>query len=170
LESVITTLGGVTDTHGGSDPSGLQTEQIPMFDQVHIPTGFMPDGIENLLPTSVTLTFENHLIRNYILGVDGDHSSLDAFSISSGQRKLSGSMGFQSGTSGKIAYVQNAGMGDAWSGSDTDLNFADLIRISGDDYRCLWSAAPPTLNTQKVVVELEFVLIATTPGFHITVG
>ncbi len=113
------------------------------------------------------MTFENNLIRNYILGVEGEASSLDAFSISAGQRKLSGSMAFQSGTTGQIAYIQNAGVSGAWS---TDLNFANLITVSGDDYRCLWSAAPPTLNTQKVVVELEFVLIATTPGFHITVG
>lgn len=164
LEQATTVSGGLVD--GNSNTSGLVAEQIPMFDQVLVDSAFFPTGnCHDLLMTSMTFTLNNNLVRNYVLGC-GDYSSLDAFSISSGQRKFEGQATFQSGTSGKIAYVRNVGVGPAPASANL-LNFANIIRVSGTNYRTLWSAAPPSLGTGKVQTELKFDLIATQPGLGI---
>jgi hypothetical protein len=160
----------------GVDATGMATEQIPMFDRVSIDEAFLPVSIQNAIPTNISFTIANNLKENYVLGVGGT-SSLNAFSISAGQRMLTGKIGFQSGLDGTIGIVAVAGTGGnggfrIYKSQDPDGSdpSAILIDVSGDDYYPVWNAAPPTLSTELVTYESEFKLIAKTPGFHITIG
>lgn len=169
-EEAQVAYGGTTNFNGGADPTGLVLEQIPMFDQVKVNLSMLPGNQSEgtyLLPIGVTFSMDNKLVRNYVLGLDNS-SSLNALSISAGQRVLSGTMKFQSGQSGQIAYVTNAGAGKQAEGNF--LDFAGLIQIDASKYVPIWSAAPPQLNTGKVIIELEYQLVAVSPGFWITIN
>lgn len=164
---------GMTTPSGSADgmmpPADLALEQIIMFDRVQVGAGMNPaDGdCENLIPVKLTLTIDNKLQQNYVLGCGSD-SSLDAWSISAGQRTIHGSITFQSGTSGSTQFVRTAGVDLSSSGSLIKISDAShtLVDIKGNDFYCLWSAKPPTLGIDKVVVDLDFTLVARSPGLY----
>ena len=163
----VTLMGSTGESTGGNVDaykSEFITEQIPMFDTVIVGEGMNPAGsCEFLQPIGCSLTIDNKLQQNYVLGCGTEKSSLDAYSISAGQRTISGTMRFMSGENGQINYPKLVGMG---AGGGTLLNFADMIKIDGTKFRPLWAAKPPQLGVEKVVVELEFVMIATEAGLH----
>lgn len=169
-QSVLTTAGGSFDGSGGigADAAGLELEQIPQFDQVFINYGMLPATSATLIANKVSFKIDNKLKAAYVLG-DTTASSLDAFSLYSEGRTLSGSMTFQSGTTGQIAYIKNAGMtGQATTGDF--INFANLIKIPAANYYAVWDASPPSLETGLTTYSSGFTLLAKTPGFHMTIA
>lgn len=162
---------GVTDAGSlstmGNSPSGIVTEQIPMFDRIRIGSSFYPGGVSKLLMTNFTFELNNNLTRNYVFDYSGNYSSLDAFSISVGQRTMKGTATFQSGAANPslIGIVNSVGVTEP---SGYLLNIHDgstlLLNIPATSFYVLWSAAPPTLNTGKVQVEMQYQLIAKGTG------
>ena len=141
----------------GFAPSEIaqQVYQIPMFDQV--------TGAENLLPvtngvvTSVEIVIDNKLQRNYVLG---STQGLDAYSISAGQRLVTGRVSWQSSATGYFDFITGAGTGTA-----TNLvNFADVFSINLAAGRLLFGATPPPVNVNKLVGEADFTVLTDKPG------
>lgn len=181
---VDTTYGGDFTSLGiGATPTGIALEQIPVFDQVVVNYDMLPVSHEYALVSGVEFTIDNQLEPAYILGAAGtaagsttdgtggevtNGSSLDAFTLYSKGRVLSGSMTFQSGTTGKLGYVKNAGTGDAATGDF--VNFAGLVGISASKYVPVWNAAPPELSTNLTTYTLPYRLVANEAGFHISVS
>jgi hypothetical protein len=168
-DSAGTVDGYLTQSAGSlGTPDPLDVEQIVMFDRVALGTGMNPgtQGCTSLLPIGFTLTMDNKLQQNYILGCGGNWSSLDAWSISAGQRLISGTVRFQSGSNGTIQYVKNVGTTGGDAGAGDLININDMIVVDGTEFMVLWGAKPPSLGVDKVIVELTFTLIARTPGLH----
>lgn len=144
----------------GSGPTGTTwtDEQIPMFDQVKNVQNIMPDDTGQ--PISFEFSVANNLIRNYVLG---SPAGLDAWSVSNGQRDLTGSVTWQSGESGiigednQIGQVINAGV-KIPSASTVNIGF---ITIDVADALVLWGAQPPALNpNDRVTCTANFQLIS----------
>lgn len=143
---------------GGPGSAAWKDEQIPMFDQVKNVQNIMPEGTGQ--PISFELSVQNHLIRNYVLG---SPAGLDAWSVSNGQRDLTGTVTWQSGETGiigsdnDIGQVINAGLRDP-SASVVNIGF---ITIDLANALVLWGAQPPALNpNDRVTCTANFQLIA----------
>ncbi len=135
-------------------------EQIPMFDQVTGVDLMMPANLG--VPISITLSVNNNLLRNYVLGSE---TGLDAWSISSGQRDLTGTITWQSlGTGdGDIGQVVNAGLVDPGAIS---LAFSPLLTFDLTDAYVLWGAQPPVASPQdRITASAPFQIISSTYGF-----
>ena len=161
---------------GGATNSNYFTEQIPMFDRVYVDSGFLPTGnTDNQIPISLTFTCNNNLQANYVLAVD-TFGSLNPFSISRGQRLLSGSMGFQSGYSpnSQLSVIMNAGASDGVGGfkiyepgNYNTVNIGStLLDIKGSNFVPIWNAAPPTIGTDRITYDVEYKLLAKSAGIH----
>lgn len=173
--SGIVTTKSIGEMSGVSD-GGYATEQIPMFDRVSIDSGFLPTGsTEDQIPISLSFTCNNNLQANYVLGVD-TAGSLNPFSISKGQRLLSGTMGFQSGfgSGSKLAIIMNTGASSGVGGFkiyepgnyNSTSNGSAMVDISGSAFVPIWNAAPPTIGTDRVTYDVEYKLLAKSPGIH----
>lgn len=183
------TNGEIGEMDGDTSWDGdYSPEQIPMFDRIVIDTGFLPLDESRmgspgnfLVPIGLTFTVNNNLNRNYVLSVgdansSGDVGSLNAFSINRGQRLLSGSMKFQSGytsSNAKLAIIMNSGRsggsansGFAIYGSSVDgtYNGTKILHVDGSKFFPVWSAAPPTVGTDRLTYEAEFKMVAKQPG------
>lgn len=170
----ISAYGG--DSESTTDDTTMVVEEIPMFDAVYGVKQNLPiDNNGNSVgePISFTFTINNNLIRNYVLG---SLRGLDAFSIASGQRELTGEVSWQSlgnaessynGTIGQIintgttTTTQDIFIGGTFSGSVPASAPTDAIfRINMSQAMLLWGARPPVLNTGKVTASANFQLIA----------
>lgn len=174
------TLG--SSTRIGGDPVGtdislysstLEVEEIPNFDQVfgvreNLPTDQNGNPVGE--PISFTFSINNNLVRNYVLG---SARGLDAFSIASGQREMTGSMSWQSlgaaasTYNGTIGQVVNVGITDPASitkniyvGGTNDDDTDSIFKINMQEALLLWGATPPQLNTGKVTASANFQLLA----------
>ena len=173
LSDAVGTVGGINPS-GGSvgtlSPAPMALEQIAMFDQAVIGPGMNPAGCEYLLPTSVTITINNNLQRNYILGCASGRSSLDTWSISSAQREITAQATFISGLNNALKYIQNAGVDIDDSGTALVAIYGDqagsnaLLDIDSNRFITLWGATPPTLGTERMNVELKCTFLAKEPG------
>lgn len=180
---------GATGSTGGStriggDPVGtdissytstIEVEEIPNFDQVFGVRENLPqdqNGNPVGEPISFTFTINNNLIRNYVLG---SARGLDAFSVASGQRELTGSMSWQSlgaghsgaDVNGSIGQILNVGITDPsastkniYVGGTNSDETGNIFRINMEEGLLIWGAAPPQLNTGKVTASANFQLIA----------
>jgi hypothetical protein len=184
------TNGLIGSVSGNSNWDGAyETEQIPMFDRIVIDPGFLP--LENsliadfgnyIVPVGFSFTINNNIQPNYVLGV-GDSSSssevgsLNPFSLTYGQRNLSGTMKFQSGykdVNSKLAVVMNAGRsadnantGFTIFGSSINsvLNTSPILNISGEAFFPVWDAKPADIQTgDRITYEAAFKLVAKAPG------
>lgn len=132
-------------------------EQIPMFDQVFNVEDMMPESLG--VPVNFELSVNNNLIRNYVLGSE---TGLDAWSISSGQRDLTGTVTWQSTTTGAIGQVLNAGLVDP----GTVQLLIGPITIDLTSAYVLWGAQPPAINpNDRVTASAPFQIINSTYGF-----
>jgi len=166
----------------GGDPVGtdvssysatLEVEEIPMFDQVFGVRENLPkdqNGNPVGEPISFSFTIKNNLERNYVLG---SNRGLDAFSISSGQRDLTGDISWQSlgyaagGNNGTIGQVINVGVTDPanstkniYIGGTFEDDGNAIFKINMEQALLLWGASPPTLGTDRVTASAKFQLIA----------
>lgn len=177
---------GSNEDRIGGDPIGsdistdtdtMRVEEIPMFDVVYgIKENLPVDQNNNPVgePVSWSFTINNNLIRNYVLG---SARGLDAFSIASGQRELTGeatwvSLGAAEGTyNGTIGQVINVGVResnqDIWIAGTTDPTAIGttapgdaIFAINMSQALILWGARPPQLNTGKVTCSANYQLIA----------
>lgn len=149
---------GLAGSGSGSvslNPADIYEEEIPMFDKITGVKELLPVNNGNTiygLPTSFSFKIMNNLQRNYILG-----ESLDAWSVSSGQRDLTGSVSWISNVSGNISHIRNTGL---TGGGIIDI--AGVLTIDLGNAYLIWSATPPTLNTEKISVSSNFQMIAKT--------
>jgi len=127
----------------------LILEQIPQWDVVRIegaPTGMHVVGF--------TLDIANNLIRNYTMGDNTGASpfGLNATSISANQRRVSGTLQWQSNMDGTIAQILGTGL---------ETLIITIFSPEGPFVlqmnNCLWNAVAPRLSaTDRVVVETSF--------------
>jgi len=117
--------------------TSLTTVQIPMWDAVKIEGA--PDG---MYIVGFSLEIDNQLQRNYTMGNQNTASpwGLNATSISAGQRRITGSITWQSDDSGKINTVLGSGIRELkiTIGTPTTNQVFTLNN-------CLWNAVPPRL-------------------------
>lgn len=188
-QDAVAALGGNAqedDTAVGGSPIGvdistetatMKIEEIPMFDVVYgIKENLPVDHNGNFVgePISWSFTINNNLIRNYVLG---SARGLDAFSIASGQRELTGeatwqSLGADAGAyNGTIGQVVTTGTTetsqDIWIAGTTDPTAIgttapndSVFSIDMSQAMILWGARPPTLNTGKVTCSANYQLLA----------
>ena len=161
---------------GESGFDTLVVEEIPMFDAVYgIKENLPVDHNSNPVgePTQWSFTINNNLIRNYVLG---SLRGLDAFSIASNQRILTGEVTWQSlgnaegAYNGTIGQVVNAGIATTsqdifiagtFTGAVPATAPVDAIfKINMSEAMILWGARPPVLNTGKVTASANYQLIA----------
>lgn len=154
-------LPGVAD---GADVSGqLVTEQIPLFDACSV-TG-APEG---MFITGFSIEVNNNLQRNYTMGsgdsgTDSDSGpagrsqyspfGLNATSISANQRRVSGTITWQSDYQGYISQVLGTGLESM------------VIRIANIQLtlnQVMFTAEPPTLSTgERMTVQSSFTALGT---------
>lgn len=134
-------------------------EQIPMFDQVTGVSDLMPQsGMGE--PISVTFEVNNNLMRNYTLG----QQTLDAYSVSAGQRDVTGEISWQStGNTAALGYVTIGGS----KTMTASLDFAGLVTLDvTSGVAAVYGAQPPVLNvSDRVTSSCRFQLLSTTYGF-----
>lgn len=134
-------------TPTGVDVDGkFTTAQVPMWDIVKI-TGAPP----GMLITGFSVQIENQLQRNYTMGNEEASSpfGLNATSISAGQRRVTGTITWQSNASGTIDAVMGAGI----AALTIEVGAAFTMTMT----KCLWNAQPPRLSTgDRVTVESGF--------------
>jgi hypothetical protein len=129
----------------------LNIEQIPQWDVVQIigaPAGMHLVGF--------TLRVENNLQRNYTMGDETGASpfGLNATSISASQRKVTGTISWQSNMNGTISQILGAGLESL---RILIHNPSENGALEFNMVNCLWNAAPPRLSTgDRVVVESSF--------------
>lgn len=139
----------------GVDVDGqILLEQIPMFDACSIVGA--PEG---MLITGFSISIDNQLQRNYTMGTGAtgvDQYSplgLNATSISAGQRRITGTITWQSDFQGYIAQILGSGIASL------------VIRIAGFELtmnNALWMAEPPTLSTgDRVTCQSSFIALGT---------
>ena len=137
---------------GGS--TVLNLEQIPQWDVCKVegaPVGMHVVGF--------SLEIDNALKRNYTMGDDTGASpfGLNAVTITANQRRVSGTLSWQSNMSGTIAQIMGVGLS------------ALVITIFTPDgpliftmNNCLWNADPPKLSvSDRVTVESSFTALGT---------
>ena len=144
-----------TPNPGWGSPSGVSvagnftTAQIPMWDSVKIvgaPSGMFIVGFN--------VQIENQLQRNYTMGDDTSLSpfGLNATSISAGQRRVTGTITWQSDSSGLIKAIMGAGVQSLRITIGAEPNGMDMLMS-----QCLWNAQPPKLGTgDRVTIESGF--------------
>jgi hypothetical protein len=126
------------------------TVQIPMWDAVKIAGA--PD---DMLVVGFNIQVDNQLQRNYTMGNQTVYSpwGLNATSISSGQRRITGSVTWQSSDLAQIKAVWGAGIQELVITIKTSSTTSKLITLS----KCLWNAQPPRLSTgDRVTIETPF--------------
>lgn len=144
----------------GADVSGsIILEQIPMFDIVSVEGA--PSG---MFVTGFSLEINNNLQRNYTMGSGSTGSQLsqyspfglNATSISAGQRRITGTLTWQSDYEGYISQILGAGI-DALT-----------IRVGPVQFtlnQVVWNAQPPTLSAgDRMTVESSFTALGTGTG------
>lgn len=134
----------------GEDVDGLLTTvQIPMWDAVQV------DGAPvGMLVTGFSLQIENQLQRNYTMGNDSVASpwGLNATSISAGQRRVTGTVTWQSNDTGFIKSIIGSGIRNLVI-TITTAAATTVFTMT----QCLWNAVPPRLATgDRVTVETGF--------------
>lgn len=153
-----------------SPHGGVFLEQIPQWDVVKIvgaPTSMHVVGF--------SLEINNRLVRNYTMGDETGASpfGLNAASITAQQRRVTGSLTWQSGAGvpgneGNITQLVAAGLeslnitiySDNNGASSVVGNEIDSIRMIMNN--CLWNATPPRLSpADRVTVESGFTALGT---------
>jgi len=149
----------------GENVDGLfTTVQVPMWDACYVQGA--PD---EMLVVGFSVTIDNQLQRNYTMGDQSRRSpwGLNATSISAGQRRITGSITWQSDDEGLIDYIMGAG-----------INLLTISIRTADDgivgsevpptgfimtmENVLWNANPPRLATgDRVTVESSFTALGT---------
>lgn len=131
--------------------------QIPMWDAVKVKGA--PKG---MFVTGFKLNIDNSLKRNYTMGTQAGASpyALNATSITAGQRKITGSVTWQSDVTGSIASIIGAGM----KGLSITIEGIGTLQM----LNCIWSAAPIKLNAggERVVCESSFTALGIDSGFN----
>ncbi len=158
-----TVFGGFGNPQGtvvANDISGLlgsdvlNLEQIPQWDVCKVVGA--PPGMHVV---GFTLEINNNLIRNYTMGDDSGASpfGLNAVTITANQRKITGTLKWQSNMTGTIAQILGAGLGELIITINTPTT--PLILTMNN---CLWNANPPTLSTSdRVTIESSFTALGT---------
>lgn len=127
------------------------TVQIPMWDSVSV-VGAPP----GMLVVGFSIQIDNQLQRNYTMGNDSTLYSpwgLNATSISAGQRKVTGSVTWQSNDEGLINAVLGAGIEELIITIKTGVATTTTFTMA----KCLWNAQPPKLSTgDRVTIETAF--------------
>ena len=157
-----TGYGPVTQDYGGSDlvngvdVSGkLSLVQIPMWDACWVEG--VPDG---MFVKGFKIDISNELKRFYTMGNNMGASpyGLNATSLGAGQRKITGTLSWQSDASGKLKAIIGAGIRKV------------RIYIKGvggiEMKNCVWDAKPPTISTgDRVTCETSFQALGDTGIF-----
>mgnify|MGYP001579597145 FL=1 len=156
-------IGGI-DTAGSPDGEDvpadtLVLEQIPLWDIISIvgaPTGMFITGME--------ITIENNLVRLYTMGTGSlgtDNSLYSPFglnptAIGANQRRITGTITWQSDAEGRISQILGAGINEM------------LIYIGPWLFtlnNVLWNANPPRLAVgDRVTVQSSFIALGTGLG------
>lgn len=140
----------------GVNDTTIKLEQIPMFDQVTNVKKLMPDESMGE-PISVSFEVDNKLMRNYTLG----QNTLDAYSVSAGQREVTGEITWQS-NDGQLGYITIGGT-KTLSGT---VSFGGIINLNVADVVALYGAAPPVLTVNdRVTASCRYQLLNTKYGF-----
>ena len=151
FDRVLTPVPGWGSPSGVSVAGNFTTAQIPMWDAVKIigaPPGMFIVGF--------SIQIENQLQRNYTMGDDTSLSpfGLNATSISAGQRRITGTVTWQSDASGYIKAIMGAGI------ESLNIEIGTLVSGVGMNMlmeKCLWNAQPPKLGTgDRVTIESGF--------------
>ena len=141
----------------GVDPAGtLPIVQIPMWDAVSISGA--PDG---MYIVGFSIQVENNLQRNYTMGTQNGASpyGLNASSISAGQRRVTGSLTWQSDASASLTAILGSGINGLTINIGTDNPAISTDTILTLD-RCLWTAVPPTISAgDRITCESSFVAL-----------
>lgn len=133
----------------------LVLEQIPMFDACSVvgaPAGMFVIGF--------SISIDNQLQRNYTMGTgaagaDEQYSplGLNATTISAGQRRITGTITWQSDFEGYISQILGSGISSL------------IIRIAEFELtmnNALWMAEPPTLSAgDRVTCQSSFIALGT---------
>ena len=146
---------------GFGNPDGITTvgepnlilEQIPQWDVVQVVGA--PEGMHVV---GFSIEVNNNLVRNYTMG-DGTGASpfgLNATTISANQRRVTGTLSWQSNMDGTIAQIVGVGLESLTIVINSPSpGAAESITLQLDN--CLWNAVPPSLSaTDRVVVETSF--------------
>jgi len=145
-----------SSTGYGVNDTTIKLEQIPMFDQVTNVKSLMPDATMGE-PISVSFEVDNKLMRNYTLG----QNTLDAYSVSAGQREVTGEITWQS-NDGQLGYITIGGT-KALSGT---ISFGGIINLNVTNVVALYGAAPPVLTVNdRVTASCRYQLLNTKYGF-----
>lgn len=137
-------------TIGENVDGEFTTVQIPMWDAVKV-DGAPPD----MLIVGFSLQIDNQLKRNYTMGNQDTYSpwGLNATSISAGQRRITGSVTWQSNDSGRIKSILGAGLEQLIITIKTGAATVKTFTME----KCLWNAQPPRLATgDRVTIETSF--------------
>lgn len=147
----------------GSDVSGeLEREQIPMWDVCSVegaPVGMFIVGF--------SIEISNELKRNYTMGTgssaDATHGSsyspfgLNPTTISANQRRITGTITWQSNHAGNISEILGVGV----SALKIHIGYYQLTLNN-----VLWNSTPPTLAAgDRVTVESSFTALGDGGGF-----
>ena len=140
------------DTSSGQDVRGLlQIVQVPMWDMV------MVEGApEGMLVIGFKVEIDNQLQRNYTMGNETMASpwGLNATSITAGQRKITGTLTWQSDSDGHLSFIMGTGIGKL------TIKIGDVMTMTMNNV--LWNANPPRLATgDRVTVESSFTALGT---------
>lgn len=132
--------------------SSLTTVQVPMWDSVLIEGA--PDG---MYITGFNLEIDNQLVRNYTMGNQNTASpwGLNATSISAGQRRITGSLTWQSDSEGSINAILGAGIRSLTItiGVPSAYGSNQVFTLNN----CVWNAVPPKLAPgDRVTCESSF--------------
>jgi hypothetical protein len=135
------------NTATGVDVAGeLQIVQVPMWDTVRVEGA--PSG---MLVVGFRVEVDNQLQRNYTMGNETINSpwGLNATSISAGQRRVTGSLTWQSSDEGLLSFIMGAGINELI----ITINNGFTMTMNN----VLWNANPPRLATgDRVTVESSF--------------
>lgn len=144
-------LSGDLGSPDGIDVAGQFTiVQIPMWDACTVAGA--PD---DMLVVGFNVQIDNQLQRNYTMGNQTTSSpwGLNATSISAGQRKITGSVTWQSSDIGLIKSVLGAGIEQLTITIKTGIGTTFVMDMN----QCLWNAQPPKLSTgDRVTIETAF--------------
>ncbi len=135
---------GSTDGH-----DELTTVQIPMWDACEIIGA--PDG---MYVVGFSLQIDNQLQRNYTMGTQLGQSpyGLNASSISAGQRRVTGTITWQSDAVGLLSAIMGTGI------EALQINIGSGVVL--DLTRCLWNAVPPSISPgDRITCESSFVAL-----------
>jgi len=144
-----------TNTSSGVDVDNTyQLVQVPMWDTILV------DGAPaGMLVTGFSVEIDNQLQRNYTMGNDSVRSpwGLNATSISAGQRRITGTVTWQSNDEGLLSFIMGVGI-DRLVINVNSHNAGFVMTMNN----VLWSAKPPRLSTgDRITVESNFIALGT---------